>query len=42
MFNGCENFEAEGLNKWNVNKVKDKEMMFYGCIALKNKPSWYK
>ena len=36
-------FKAEGTHELNkIYFIKDKGMMFYGCIALKNKPSWYK
>ena len=42
MFFECKKFEGNGLENWVVGKVKDMSNMFYGCIALENKPSWYK
>ena len=39
MFKYCENFNCD-LSNWDVSKVKDMTNIFYGCIALKNKPSW--
>ena len=41
MFKYCENFNCD-LSNWDVSKVKDMTNIFYGCIALKNKPRWYK
>ena len=41
MFQNCENFKAEGLDKWNISKVRHMDFMFDNCMKLKKIPSWY-
>ena len=42
MFEGCENFTGEGLEKWEPINCKKMWFMFDGCTSLKNNPNWYK
>ena len=40
MFYYCSNFKGEGIDNWNVNKVKDMSDMFNNCDLLDKIPTW--
>lgn len=42
MFYFCRKFEGNGLEKWNVSKVKYMKDALEYCESLKKLPSWYK
>ena len=41
MFKECKNFEAKGLENWNLEKIIFCYDMFYGCDKI-TIPKWYK